>query len=85
MSKVADKVGYGWQIDSVYGKKMVSHSSSISGFGSNFARIPEDNICIVLLSNKGGFTFEVNHIIDKLLAIFYHQPYSLPVKEHRLH
>ena len=32
--------GYGWQIDSVYGKKMVSHSGSISGFGSNFARIP---------------------------------------------
>ncbi|MEO8712085.1 MAG: serine hydrolase domain-containing protein, partial [Parafilimonas sp.] len=36
--------GFGWQIDSVYGRKMVSHSGSISGFGSNFARIPEDDI-----------------------------------------
>ncbi|MEO8412630.1 MAG: serine hydrolase [Ginsengibacter sp.] len=72
--------GYGWQIDSVYGKKMVSHSGSISGFGSNFARIPEDDICIILLSNKGGSTFDVMHITDKLLAVLYHQPYSVPVK-----
>ncbi len=72
--------GYGWQIDSLYGKKMVSHSGSISGFGSNFARIPEDDICIVVLSNKSGSTSEVRHITDKLLAVLYHQPYSIPVK-----
>jgi CubicO group peptidase (beta-lactamase class C family) len=72
--------GYGWQIDSVYGRKMVSHSGSISGFGSNFAIIPEDDICVVLLSNKSGSTGEVMHITDKLLAVLYHQPYSIPVK-----
>jgi CubicO group peptidase (beta-lactamase class C family) len=72
--------GYGWQIDSVYGRKMVSHSGSISGFGSNFARIPEDGICVVLLSNKSGSTGEVMHITDKLLAVLYHQPYSIPAK-----
>ena len=72
--------GYGWQIDSVYGRKMVSHSGSISGFGSNFARIPQDDICIVLLSNKSGSTFDLMHITDKLLAALYHQPYSIPVK-----
>ncbi|CAN5607597.1 hypothetical protein BH10BAC2_BH10BAC2_05290 [soil metagenome] len=72
--------GYGWQIDSVFGKKMVSHSGAISGFGSNFARITGDDICIVLLSNKNGATFDVMHITDRLLAILYHQPYSLPVK-----
>lgn len=72
--------GYGWQIDSAYGKKMVSHSGSISGFGSNFARIPEDDVCIVLLSNKSGSTFDVMHITDKLLAVLYHKPYSIPVK-----
>ncbi|MEP6845179.1 MAG: serine hydrolase, partial [Panacibacter sp.] len=72
--------GYGWQIDSVYGRKMVSHSGAISGFGSNFARIPEDDVCIVLLSNKSGSSFDVMHITDKLLAVLYHQPYSVPVK-----
>jgi len=72
--------GYGWQIDSIYGRKMVSHSGSISGFGSNFARIPGDDICIVLLSNRSGSTFDVMHITDKLLAVLYHQPYSIPFK-----
>ena len=74
------RYGYGWQIDSVYGKKMVSHSGAISGFGSNFARIPEDDICIVLLSNKSGSTFDVMSITNKLLAVLYHQPYTIPVK-----
>ena len=72
--------GFGWQIDSVYGKKMVSHSGSISGFGSNFARIPEDDICIVMLSNKSGSTFDAMHITDKLLAVLYNKPYTIPVK-----
>ncbi len=72
--------GYGWQIDSVYGRKIVSHSGAISGFGSNFARIPADDVCIVLLSNKSGSTIELMHITDQLLALIYHQPYKLPVK-----
>ncbi|HVX52288.1 MAG TPA: serine hydrolase [Chitinophagaceae bacterium] len=72
--------GFGWQIDSVYGRKMVSHSGAISGFGSNFARIPADDVCIVILSNKGGSTFDAMHITDKLLAVLYNQPYTVPVK-----
>jgi CubicO group peptidase (beta-lactamase class C family) len=76
--------GYGWQIDSVYGKKMVSHSGSIPGFGSNFARIPEDDICIVLLSNKSNSTSDVMHITDQLLAISYHKPYTVPVKRTKI-
>ena len=70
--------GFGWQIDSVNGRKMISHSGAISGFGSNFACIPQDDICIVLLSNKNGSTIDLMHLTDKLLAIFYHQPYTIP-------
>jgi CubicO group peptidase (beta-lactamase class C family) len=80
MPSALHNYGYGWQIDSVYGRKIVSHSGAISGFGSNFARIPKDDICIVLLSNKSGSTFDVMHITDRLLAVLYHQPYSIPVK-----
>jgi len=72
--------GFGWQIDSVFGKKMVSHSGSIDGFGSNFARITDDDVCIVLLSNKSGSTFDVMHLTDKLLAVLYNKPYIIPVK-----
>jgi CubicO group peptidase (beta-lactamase class C family) len=72
--------GFGWQIDSVYGKEIISHSGAITGFGSNFACNIPDDICIVLLSNKSGSTFDVMHITNKLLAVLYHQPYSIPKK-----
>ena len=73
--------GYGWQIDSVYGKKIVSHSGAIAGFGSNFARVTGDDVCIVLLSNKSGSTFDVMHLTNKLLAVLYNMPYTIPVKK----
>jgi CubicO group peptidase (beta-lactamase class C family) len=73
--------GYGWQIDSIFGKKMVSHSGGITGFGSNFARIPADDICIVLLSNKSGSTFEAINITERIVALLYGQPYQVPVKK----
>jgi hypothetical protein len=72
--------GFGWQIDSVNGRKMISHSGAISGFGSNFACVPEDDICIVILSNKSGSTIELMHITDKVLAALYRQPYTIPKK-----
>jgi len=72
--------GYGWQIDSLFGRRILSHGGAISGFGSNFARMPEDDICIVLLSNKSGTTGDVMQITNKLLAVLYNQPYSIPVK-----
>jgi hypothetical protein len=72
--------GYGWQIDSIFGHKMVSHSGSIHGFGSNFARIPADDICIVVLSNRFQSTFETVNITQQLLAVLYGLPYKVPVK-----
>jgi CubicO group peptidase (beta-lactamase class C family) len=70
--------GFGWQIDSVYGRKMVSHSGSISGFGSNLARIPEDDICVALLNNVSGSTFDLMGLTNKIMAILYDEPYTLP-------
>lgn len=72
--------GFGWQIDSMFGKKVVSHSGSISGFGSNLARVMDYDVFIAVLSNKGGSTQEAMGITNKLLAILYNQPYSTPVK-----
>lgn len=73
--------GFGWQIDSIYGQKMVSHSGAISGFGTNFARIPADDICIVLLSNRSGATFETINITGRVLALIYGRHYKIPVKK----
>ena len=75
-----DHYGYGWIIDSLYDRRITSHSGDISGFSSNLARITEDNVFIILLNNKEGSGLEV--ITRNILAILYDQPYSIPVKRH---
>lgn len=77
--------GYGWSIDSMAGRLVVSHSGSISGFGSDFERVPQDDVCVVVLSNKSGSTFNAQNIARSLLAILYEQPYSIPKKWTFLH
>ena len=70
--------GYGWTIDSIAGRLVVSHSGDIPGFGSDFERVPGDNICVVVLSNKSGSTYTVQNISRSILALLYNQPYSIP-------
>ena len=70
--------GFGWFADSLYGKRVLSHSGDTYGFKSNIARITEDDVCVILLNNiedeemRGALT-------NDLLAVLYHQPYRLPV------
>jgi CubicO group peptidase (beta-lactamase class C family) len=72
--------GYGWTVDSMAGRLVVSHSGSISGFGSDLERVPDDDVCVVVLSNKSGSTFNAQDLARGLLAILYNQPYSIPKK-----
>lgn len=44
--------GYGWSIDSAYGKKTVGHGGGIPGFTSFILRVPEDETCIIVLNNR---------------------------------
>lgn len=74
-----NKYGYGWIIDSLNGRLMVSHSGGIFGFTSNLVRVPEDDVCVVLLSNME--TNSRDQITRRLLAIVYGQPYTVPVRQ----
>jgi CubicO group peptidase (beta-lactamase class C family) len=70
--------GYGWIIGSFEGKQIVSHSGGAAGFRSNFLRIPEDDICIILLNNtENAF---VDLITKNLLNILFDKPYKMPVE-----
>ncbi|MDB5091432.1 MAG: hypothetical protein JWR09_5426 [Mucilaginibacter sp.] len=71
--------GYGWIIDAVDNKKMVYHSGNIAGFSSVLVRIPQDDICIVLLNNQEGT--ELEPIARKILDILYQKPYEIPAKK----
>ena len=75
-----NQYGYGWIIDSLFNRRITSHSGDIAGFSSNLARITEDNVFIILLNNKEGSGLET--ITKNIFAILYNQPYSIPVKRH---
>ena len=73
---VKNKYGYGWGIDSIEGKRKVSHSGGIHGFTTIISRVPEDDICIVLLSNASDPT--LGEITKSIFAILYGKDYELP-------
>jgi len=75
---VMNNYGYGWGIDSIEGKRRVGHGGGIPGYITNFSRVPEDDICIVLLSNASDQTLE--EITKSLYAILYNKPYTLPLQ-----
>lgn len=74
---VAGSYGYGWQVDSLFGKKRVSHSGNVTGFKSNINRIPEDDVCVIVLSNSSSS--QVGPLTMILMSILYDKPYQLPV------
>jgi len=68
--------GYGWFIDSVHAKKIAYHPGNLEGATSYFARIPQDDICIILLSNQTSTIIE--SIGNKIISILNSKPYTLP-------
>ncbi|HZI53592.1 MAG TPA: serine hydrolase [Chitinophagaceae bacterium] len=73
---VKNNYGYGWGIDTVYGKRRVGHGGGIHGFTTNMASIPQDKTCVILLNNVGNPHLE--KITEAILAILYNKPYELP-------
>ncbi len=71
-----EKYGFGWVIDSAYGKQVYSHGGGIFGFSTNIFRDPEEDICIILFDNKGDGGLE--KISDALNAVLHKKPYEIP-------
>jgi CubicO group peptidase (beta-lactamase class C family) len=70
--------GYGWIIGSFEGKQVVSHSGGAAGFRSNFLRIPEEDICIILLNNHENAVVDL--ITKNLVNILFDKPYKVPAE-----
>jgi CubicO group peptidase (beta-lactamase class C family) len=74
--------GFGWVIDSSYDKKVVMHEGSIYGFVSFIARIPADQICIILLDNKSSPGLP--KIAENINSVLNQQPYDFPRPHHEI-
>jgi CubicO group peptidase (beta-lactamase class C family) len=63
------RVGYGWFIRQAHGRQLLSHSGGTNGYSCEFARVPSEGICIVILSNF-GFA-KCTDLRNKILGILY--------------
>ena len=73
---VKNNYGYGWGIDSIDGKRRLSHNGGIPGYITTISRVPADDVTIILLSNTSDQT--IGKISNSIYAILYHQKYELP-------
>jgi CubicO group peptidase (beta-lactamase class C family) len=71
---ILNDYGFAWWIETLYDKRVVSHGGNVDGFTSHFIRVPEDDICIVLLNNT--YNHEIETIGNSILAILYNKPYK---------
>src|SRR6186713_2300167 len=72
---IKNKYGYGWGIDTIEGKRSVSHGGGIHGFITEISRVPEDDVCVILLSNASD---PLGDISKNIFAILYGKEYVLP-------
>jgi D-alanyl-D-alanine carboxypeptidase len=49
----ATKYGYGWEIGTLSGLNIISHSGAIDGFSAAVLRIPQEKLYVAVLSNAG--------------------------------
>lgn len=71
-----NKYGYGWGIDSLYGKLTTSHSGGIHGFSSFLLRVPEEDLVVIMMDNSSSGA--LGKLSKTLAAIALDKPYDLP-------
>ena len=63
--------GLGWFVDSADGHRCVGHGGSTSGFNASIQRFPDDDLCVILLTNTDE---SVATAAARKVASFYYKP-----------
>lgn len=72
-----DEYGYGWVIRAAP-RKIIAHSGGINGFSTYIARYPNDDLCVVALSNLE--MSKAGQLANGLAAIVFGEPYTTPTQ-----
>jgi CubicO group peptidase (beta-lactamase class C family) len=81
-SKTNKSYGHGWQLNDEFFKDIIiSHSGGAVGFRSNFAMVPEDDLCIIILNNHENANPE--YLTGKIISILNGKLFE-PTKEIKL-
>jgi len=74
-----NKYGYGWGIDSAFGRQYVAHSGGIHGFSSYIIRFPQDEAVVIAFDNSSSNV--LGTISRNVAAILFNQPYQVPASK----
>ena len=66
--------GYGWIIDEINGSPTIEHSGGIFGFSSNGIYLPNEDVYVIVLTNKDSDT--PGEISTKIASIVIEKPYK---------
>jgi CubicO group peptidase (beta-lactamase class C family) len=69
---------YGWVVEEHNGRKEVSHGGGINGFATQILRYPEQEVCVVVLSNV--VPSNPAKVARGLAAVALGEPYDLPAE-----
>lgn len=70
--------GYGWAIDTMYGRQITSHSGGIHGYSSHILRFPQDEVVVIAFDNSSSNA--LGAISKNVAAILFNQPYKVPAE-----
>jgi CubicO group peptidase (beta-lactamase class C family) len=71
-----NKYGYGWSIDTLFGRQVTAHSGGIFGYTSYILRFPTDELAVIIFDNSSSTV--LGKISRALAAIVLNQPYEVP-------
>jgi CubicO group peptidase (beta-lactamase class C family) len=76
-----ENYGYGIGIDSLKTHKRVSHNGGIPGFASYLGYFPDDDLCVVVISNNGSNSTAIG---TALSSIMFNLPVQIPYKQNEI-
>jgi CubicO group peptidase (beta-lactamase class C family) len=71
--------GYGWEITSYEGHRMIEHSGGIPGFRTDAIRLPDDHLFVAVLMNSTAGEPPPEQLAVKIAALAIGHPYQEPV------
>lgn len=71
-----NKYGYGWGIDSIYGRLSTAHGGGIHGYSSFIVRFPQDEAVVIAFDNSSSNALST--ISKNVAAILFNQRYEIP-------
>jgi CubicO group peptidase (beta-lactamase class C family) len=73
------RYGYGWfVVNDFLGKKILGHSGGISGFYTYLMYLPQEDLCIALLTNVRHGGVDLNEVSLNILKCLYDTTFRIP-------